>query len=83
MKYHKRLIKYVLARVNEKKSTSEIVKSLNVLRVIQWVQESWKDVTSATIKNCSEKCGIVKRHDELMEIEDEDDLEFTSRKSFL
>ena len=83
MKYRKRLIKYVLERVNEKKSASEIVKSLNVLQAIQWVQESWKDVTSATIKNCFEKCGIVKRHDELMEIEDEDDLEFTSRKSFL
>ena len=66
VKYRKRLIKYVLARVNEKKSASEIVKSLNVLQAIQWVQESWKDVTNATIKNCFEKCGIVKRHEELM-----------------
>ena len=78
VKYHKRLIKYVLARVNEKKSASEIVKSLNVLQAIQWVQESWEDVTNATIKNYFEKCGIVKRHEELMEVEDEDDLEFAA-----
>ena len=78
VKHHKRLIKYVLARVNEKKSASEIVKSLNVLQAIQWVQEPWKDVTNATIKNCFEKCGIVKRHEELLKVEDEDDLEFAA-----
>ena len=72
------MIKCVLARVNEKKSASEIVKSLNVLQTIQWVQESWKDVTNATIKNCFEKFGIVKRHEELTEVEDEDDLEFAA-----
>ena len=46
VKYRKRLIKCVLARVNEKKFASEVVKSLNVLQAIQWVQESWKDVTN-------------------------------------
>ena len=38
--YRKRLIKYVLVRVSEKKSALEIAKSLNVLQAIQWVQES-------------------------------------------
>ena len=78
VKYPKRLIKDVLASVNEKKSASEIVKSLNVLQAIQWVQGSWKDVTNATIKNGFEKCGIVKRNEELMEVENEDDLEFAA-----
>ena len=78
MKGPKRLIKYVLARDSEKKSASEMVKSLNVLQAIQWIQESWKDVTNATIKDCFEKCGIVKRHEELMGVEDEDDLEFAA-----
>ena len=78
VKHRKRLIKYVLARVNEKKSASEIIKSLNVLQAIQWVQESWKDVTNETFNNCFKKCGIVKRHEELMEVEDEDDLEFAA-----
>ena len=55
VKYRKRLIKYLLARVNEKKSALEIGKSLNVLQAIQWVQESWKDVTNATIKKIVSK----------------------------
>ena len=42
--------------------------------VIPWAQEAWKEVTGTTIKNCFEKCGIIK-NDDLMEIEEED-LEF-------
>ena len=41
---------------------------------IRWAQEAWKEVTGTTIKNCFEKCGIIKI-DDLMEIEEED-LEF-------
>ena len=41
---------------------------------IPWAQEAWKEVTGTTIKNCFEKCGIIK-NDDLMEIEEED-LEF-------
>ena len=42
---------------------------------IQWAQEAWKEVTGTLIKNCSEKCGVVKSNGNLMEVE-EDDLEF-------
>ena len=41
---------------------------------IPWAQEAWKEVTGTTIKNCFEKCGIIK-NDDLMEI-GEKDLEF-------
>ena len=42
---------------------------------IQWAQEAWKEVTGTKIKNCFEKCGVVKSNDDLMEVK-EDDLEF-------
>ena len=42
--------------------------------VIQWAQEAWKEVTGKTIKNCFEKCEIIK-NDDLIEIKEED-LEF-------
>ena len=45
-----------------------------ILMAIPWAQEAWKEVTGTTIKNCFEKCGIIKI-DDLMEIEEED-LEF-------
>ena len=41
---------------------------------IRWAQEAWKEVTGMIIKDCFEKCGIIK-NDDLMEIEEED-LEF-------
>ena len=41
---------------------------------IRWAQEAWKEVTGTTIKNCFEKCGIVK-NDDLIKNEEED-LEF-------
>ena len=75
VKYRKRLVKYVLARIDKKESATEIVKNVDILQAIRWVQESWKEVTNATIKNCFEKCGIIKKDDELMDLE-EDDLEF-------
>ena len=64
----------MLARLNEYSSTTETIKDVNILMAIQWAQEAWKEVTGTTIKNCFEKCGIMK-NDDLMEIKEED-LEF-------
>ena len=64
----------MVARLNEYSSTTETIKDVNILMAIQWAQEAWKEVTGTTIKNCFEKCGIMK-NDDLMEIKEED-LEF-------
>ena len=69
------LVKYVLARIQEDASATQIVKGVDVLVAIRWLQEAWKEVTNLTIKNCFEKCGI-KGDNELMEVEEDDDLEF-------
>ena len=74
VKDRKRLVKYVPARINEYSSAPQIIKDVNILMAIRWAQEAWKEVTGTTIKNCFEKCGIIK-NDDLMEIEEED-LEF-------
>ena len=75
VKYRKRLVKYVLARILEDASTAEIVKGLDVLVAIRWIQEAWKEVSNSTIKNCFEKCGI-KGDNGPMEVEKDDHLEF-------
>ena len=74
VKYIKRLVKYILARINEYSSATQIIKDVNILMAIRWAQEAWKEVTETTIKNCFEKSGIIKNYD-LMEIEKKD-LEF-------
>ena len=69
-KYRKRLMRHVLARINEDLLASEIAKEIDVLQAIEWVAKAWDDVTAKTIKNC----GINKT---TSEIEDEDvDAEF-------
>ena len=57
VKYRKRLVKYVLARIDQNQSATEIVKNVDILQAIRWVQESWEEVTNVTIKNCFEKSG--------------------------
>ena len=75
VKYRKRLVKFVLSRIQEDASATEIVKGVDVLMAIRWIQDAWKEVTNSTIKNCFEKCGI-KRDDESIEVLEADDLEF-------
>ena len=65
----------MLARIQEDASATQIVKSGYVLVAIRWLQEAWKEVTNSSIKNCFEKCGT-KGDNELMEVEEDDDLEF-------
>ena len=75
VKYMKRLVKYVPARISENSSATRIIKDVNILMAIQWAQEAWKEVTGTIVKICFEKCGVVKSNDDLMEVE-EDGLEF-------
>ena len=63
VKYKKKLVKYVLARINENSSATRIIKDINILMAIQWAQEAWKEVTVTIIKNCFEKCAVVKSND--------------------
>ena len=39
-------------------SASEMVKSIDILMEIRWVKQAWEDVTSSTITNCFNHCGI-------------------------
>ena len=68
----KKLVKYVLARISENSSATQIFKDVNILIAIQWAQEAWKEVTGVTIKNCFKKCRVVKSIDDLMEVKEDD-----------
>ena len=57
--YRKLLIRYILARIDSLNPTAmEIIKDLTILKVIDWIQTSWAQVSKKTIKNCFEKCGF-------------------------
>ena len=42
VKCWKRMIKYVLARIQEDASATQIVKGVDVLVAIRWIQLAWK-----------------------------------------
>ena len=68
-KYRKKLMCYVIARINDDLTASEIAKGIDILQAITWVADSWKEVSFETIKNCFAKCSIT---DQIGQ--DEDDL---------
>ena len=65
-KYRKKLMRYVIARINDDLTASETAKGIDILQAITWVSHSWKEVSVETIKNCFAKCGITDQigHDE-------------------
>ena len=68
-KYRKKLMRYVIARINDDLTASAIAKGIDILQAITWVADSWKEVSDETVKNCFAKCGIT---DQIGQ--DEDDL---------
>ena len=57
-KYRKKLKLYVIARINDDLTASEIAQGIDILQAITWVADSWKEVSVETIKNCFAKCDI-------------------------
>ena len=58
--YRKRLLKYVVSRIDEGKNASEIVQDVNIVKAIYWLQVAWRNVSTGTIINCLQKCGLDK-----------------------
>jgi len=61
IKYRATLVNYILEKIEdnllEPKSTAiDISKKINILQAIQFISDSWRDVSSQTIKNCFRKC---------------------------
>ena len=57
-KYRKLLVFYVVSRIDEGKTASQIVEEVHVLTAITWLQTAWKSVVPETIKHCFKKCGF-------------------------
>ena len=76
IKYRKLHLKFVISRVNDKKTASEIVKEVDVLKAIRWVKEAWYQVDEKTIRKCFRNCGFIPKVCEEIESNDQIDTEF-------
>ena len=76
-KYRKRLLKYVVSRIDEGKNALEIIQDVNIAKAIHWLQVAWRDATE-TIINCFQKCGFGQESVNSISNDDEIDEEFES-----
>ena len=58
LKYRKLLLRFVVSRVNDSQTASQIIEEVHILRAISWLQTVWKSVTQEIIKNCFRKRGF-------------------------
>ena len=57
--YRRFFLKYVISKMDECDTASDVVKSVNLLVAIRWIALAWSEVTSDTIVKCFRKAGIL------------------------
>ena len=60
-KYRKKLMRYVIAHINDDLFASETAKGIDILQAVTWVADVWKEVSVETMKNYFAKCGIIEQ----------------------
>ena len=57
--YRKLFLRYIVSRIDECETVSDITKSLNLLTAVRWVALAWKEVKEQTVLKCFRKAGIL------------------------
>ncbi|XP_070573830.1 tigger transposable element-derived protein 6-like [Ptychodera flava] len=76
-RYRKRLLRSVLAKIDDASNASEVAKSVNVLDAVYWISGAWRETKEETIRKCFRKGGFRVDTDESdvsEETEDESEL---------
>ena len=56
VKYQKRLLKFVISRIDDNGKASEIIQELDVLKAIPWIKAAWEEFSDQTVSKCFCKC---------------------------
>ena len=73
--YRSLLLKYVLTKIDQCNSASEVVRSVDILTAIRWVARAWESVSPETISKCFQKAGILNKEMEVVTRGIEDDFD--------
>lgn len=57
--YRKLFLRYLLTKIDQCSSATEISNTITILQAIRWTSEAWKTVESTTIQKCFWKAGIL------------------------
>ena len=59
--YRKLFMHYIITKIDECSSATEVSSSITILQAIHWIAEAWKNVDSMVINKCFRKSGILDR----------------------
>ena len=65
-------MRYILAKIDECVSASDVSKSITVLVVVRWITMAWSLVEEETIRKCFRKAGILDLDMAVVERDEED-----------
>ena len=57
--HYRKLLTYVLSKIEESTSAAEIVEVVDVLQAIRWIAQAWMNLSSERIKKCFRNAGIL------------------------
>ena len=71
--YRRYFLKYVLSKIDQCDSASDVVKEIDLLVAIRWVALAWTQVTAETIKKCFRNAGILNKELDVVNLGIEED----------
>ena len=73
--YRHFFLRYVLSKIDECDTASDVVKCINILIALRWVAKAWSLVRAETIAKCFSKAGILNAELDVIscDLEEEDD----------
>lgn len=57
--YRRLFLRYVLSKIDESRSATDVAKSITILVAVRWVATAWSKVSEETISKCFRKAGIL------------------------
>ena len=51
LKYRKKLLKFVISRINDNVKATDIIQEVDVLKAISWIKSAWDEVSEEAIVN--------------------------------
>ena len=78
LKYRKKLLKFVISRINDNVKATDIIQEVDVLKAISWIKSAWGEVSEETIVNCFKKCGFRKSQPDVQLTDFAEEEEFES-----
>ena len=78
LKYRKKLLKFVISRINDNVKATDIIQEVDVLKAISWIKSAWGEVSEETIVNCFKKCGFQKSQPDVQLTDFAEEEEFES-----